>query len=198
MKFSKIKWNGMKVFLAWIDKKGKTEIEHHLNSYDTPAPELPKALSAFVPIVLDLLELPQAYRDDLRVTGLSINEEGDERSGLVVTCQKKIAQANSPLILNTPHLREPVAPTEHGAVGFFTNGMSEAIDKAQVAAIDYYRGKRAQTEIFEDSVSSKENDAAKDEPTMSINGGPRVPVSRLKRALEVMKADSPRKPRKKK
>jgi hypothetical protein len=192
MRFTKIKWNGMRVSLEWIDKKGKTEVEHHLNSYDVPAPALEKSLSAFVPIALDLLELPQSYRNDLRVTGLSTNEEDDERAGLVITLQKKIKQANAPLVLNTPHLREPVAPAEYGAVGFFTNGMSEAIDKAQVAAIDYHNGKRAQVDAFEDPPKEKA-----DEPTISINGGPDFPASTVKKALEIVKRSN-KKPRKKK
>jgi hypothetical protein len=135
MKFFKIKYNGEKVALSWTEHKlGGTEIEHNLHSGQTPAPDLPAALKKFERFVEELLEVPADWMNTLKVTGLSINEEEDDgREGLVITCQKKLASTNGPLVVNTPHLREPVKLGEEGP-GFFLDGMAEAIETANNAA----------------------------------------------------------------
>lgn len=151
MKFFKIKYNGEKVALSWTEHRpGGTEIEHNLHSGQTPAPDLPAALKRFEPFVEELLELPHEWMDTLKVTGLSINEEEDDgRAGLVITCQKKLAGANGPLVLNNPHLREPVKLGEEGP-GFFLDGMDTAIESANNAAQGFVQGKRAQKDLFEE------------------------------------------------
>lgn len=148
MQFRKIKWNGTEVVLQWTESKVRgDEIKHELTSTDAPAPSFEKAMAAFAPIVLDLLELPESYESGLRVTGLSINvEKGDDRLGLVMTCQKEIAEANGPLVLNTPHLRER---GDEDGPGFMTRDMEIALRNAELAAQQYLEGTRAQANLFE-------------------------------------------------
>ncbi|MDB4871991.1 MAG: hypothetical protein JWL97_2995 [Gemmatimonadales bacterium] len=150
MKFFKIKYNGEKVALSWTEHRvGGTEIEHNLHSGQTPAPDLPAALKKFERFVEELLEVPADWMLTLKVTGLSINEEEDDgREGLVITCQKKLANTNGPLVVNTPHLRAPIKLGEEGP-GFFLNGMEEAIAEANRAAQLFVEGRRAQKELFE-------------------------------------------------
>ena len=149
MRFTKIKSNGKTVELQWHESKlNGEEISHHLTSPDAPSPALPSALAAFVPIVLDLLQLPEDWSENLRVQSLSINhEKGDGRMGLVITCLKKLPDANAPLVLNTPHLRQPVNDDDTGP-GFFIEGMGEALDDVLSAALGFYNGERAQGDLF--------------------------------------------------
>jgi hypothetical protein len=70
-----------------------------------------------------------------------------------VTCLKKLTQANAPLVVNTPHLREPVEDREFGETGFFTDGMAEALLEAENQAEAYVGGKRAQGELFNSTPS---------------------------------------------
>lgn len=149
MNFTKIKFNGEKVSLSWTEKKsGGTEIEHNLHSAQMPSPDLPAALKAFDKFVEELIEVPRDWMATLKVTGLSINEEEDGRSGLVITCLKKVGAANGPLVLNTPHLRQPLKLGEEGP-GFFMDGMEGAIESADRAATGYVDGKRAQRNLFD-------------------------------------------------
>lgn len=147
MKFTKIKYNGEKVGLSWTEKKtGGTEIEHNLQSVAAPAPELPAALKAFERFVEEILEVPRSWMESLKVTGVSVNQEDDSRVGIVITSQKKVANANGPVVVNTPHLREPQKLGEEGP-GFFLKGMDAAIEQADRAATGYVQGKRAQREL---------------------------------------------------
>lgn len=149
MKFSKIKYDWKKVELSWTTKEKGAEIAHHLTSSARPAPAFTGAMRRFVPIVLSLLELPDSYDDGLQVTGISLNvEENDGRRGVVITSQKKLEAANAPLVLNTPHLREPVKDEEVDQPGFFPDEMEDAITHAERAASEYLEGKRAQGDLF--------------------------------------------------
>jgi hypothetical protein len=154
LKFTKIKYNGEKVAISWLETKpGGTEIEHNLHSTMKPAPDLEASLERFSRFVEEILEVSHEWMGGLRVTGISINtEEEDGRAGLVITCQKKLALTNGPLVVNTPHLREPKNLGDDGP-GFFLAGMDMAIDQAFTAATGFVQGKRAQREIFGDEVT---------------------------------------------
>lgn len=150
MRFSKIKYDGERVVLEWTTKKlNKEEVEQRLTSLQRPAPKFIEAMEAFRPIVFDLLKLPDSYKEGFRVTGLSINEEeGDGRAGLVVTCRKSLPDANSPLILNTPHLREIVDGDKDQGPGFFIAGMDEALRYMMEVAEKFVAGERDQGDLF--------------------------------------------------
>lgn len=150
MRFTKIKWNGEKVELRWTTHSGETldTIEHKLVSYDPPEPEMEEAFAAFVSPVLDILELPEMYGKDLRVTGASVNWGGEsDRMGVVLTCLKDLAETNAPLVLNTPHLKEE--DPEDGNAGQMPQKMVRMVDELQSRAARYVNGHRAQGELFE-------------------------------------------------
>lgn len=148
MNFRKIKTNGVKVELEWTTEVGSDETEHRLTSFAEPHPDLVSALAAFVPIVIRLLGVHPEWSEGLTVSSISINTEDDGRIGCVVTCLRTLPLCNAPLVINTPHLREPREDAEDGRRGFFVEGMAEAIDEAQTQAAAYLKGKRAQTEMF--------------------------------------------------
>lgn len=160
MQFTKIKYDGKQVELAWTEKKKSTEIIHTLSSKEQPDIELPNALAGFADFVERLAEVPHAWMRNVRVTSVSINvEEKDGRLGLVITSQKKLADANSPLVVNTPHLRQSVKLGEEG-VGFFLVGMEDAIDRAERAAQGFVGGKRTQTNLFDSAPKKSEPELA--------------------------------------
>ncbi|MGK2935224.1 MAG: hypothetical protein ACSLFE_08280 [Gemmatimonadaceae bacterium] len=150
MDFAKIKVTNDGVELKWGGERDDgTELVHDLKSHDQPAEDLRQAMTAFRAYVQKLLGITsEEWVSDLVVTGLSINTEKDGRRGLVVTCMKKLADANSPLVLNTPHLREPVDDITDSGPGFFIDGTIELIRAAERAAEAYLQGKRAQGDLF--------------------------------------------------
>lgn len=155
MKITKIKRQPNSVTITRVDAQGPNETEITLRSFEQPAASFDDALRAFVDLVLTLLKLPDAYRENFRVTGLSVNyEEADERMGLVVTCQKQLPDANAPLVLNTPHLREPIEG-ETGP-GFFIAGWESALDTALGEAVKFVNGTRAQRDLFADQHEAAE------------------------------------------
>lgn len=147
MRFTKIKWNGKEVVLAWTTKSGADTIRHTLDSFERPRQEFDDALQAFVPEIVQLLELPTAYAEELKVIGLSINYEEGDRAGLVVTCLKNLAEFNAPLVLNTPHMREPDFDDENP--GQMSDTVLQLLGRAQGAATRYVEGKREQGDLFE-------------------------------------------------
>lgn len=148
MKYRKIKYNGFKVELVSVTRKSDgAETEIKASSPGVPRPEFVRAYEAFKPKALELLEL-DGYEKGFKVIGLSINEEeGDGRCGIVVTCAKSLEATNAPLILNTPHMREPVGADDTGA-GFMPAGWLDLILAIQEEAQKYDDGEREQAEMF--------------------------------------------------
>ena len=155
MRFQKIKFSSAgEVLLQWAVKKpGGEETELKMTSKQAPAPEFEAALRAFILPALDLLELDKEYGENLRVVGLSINEEEDGRCGLVVTMLKKLEHANAPLVLNTPHMREYM--DEESDRGFMPDEMLQALKAAERAAKNFLDGKRAQADMFKPDAKEK-------------------------------------------
>lgn len=147
MRFRQIKSDGKKVALSWVTKDSAgTETAHSMESSESPAPEFTQALAAFVPLVLDLLELPKKYSEDLTVTGLSISESADSR-GLVVMATKKVARANGPFNIATPHLKAKQEEGQADGKGLISDAMQEALADAEKAADAFRTGARSQTEL---------------------------------------------------
>lgn len=144
--FQKVKWNGTEVKLVWSTSSLVAEVEHSLRSFQAPHQDFVDAFRAFIPLVLELLELSDEYASDFKVIGFSINTEEDGRLGLVVTCAKQLADANAPLILNTPHLRE--RNDEETTVGFLPDRWLDALSDVQSAAEAFLEGRRAQGDLF--------------------------------------------------
>jgi hypothetical protein len=157
MRFTKIKYDGKQVELAWSEKKKSTEIIHTLSSKEQPDKELGDSLSAFADFVERICQLPHAWMANVRVTSISVNvEEKDGRLGLVITSQKKLIDANSPLVINTPHLRQALKLGEEGP-GFFLVAMEDAIERAESAALGFVQGKRMQASFFDPAASKTES-----------------------------------------
>lgn len=156
MRFSKIRVNDKGVQLLWTttDANGTTTT-HDLTSAEKPTPDLPEALDAFREYVMDLLELPAKWRDQIRITTLSISDDKETNTrGLMVSATKKIAKASGrPLSITTPHMREG-AEDSTAKTGILEEEILELIAKAETAASRFVKGERAQGEIFPSDASA--------------------------------------------
>lgn len=151
MKYRKIKFNGTEVHIERMVKSASAHDERTdtLKSFDAPRPEFNDAMQAFAPSVRRLLELPGDY--DLRVTGLSISYQAEsERRGLVITCQKKLADANAPLVFNTPHLPEKDIDDPNPS---WPQEWYDLLDDLCEQATAYVDGKREQQDLFGDEAN---------------------------------------------
>ena len=150
MRFSKIKCTGEKVVLIWTTTENGVEDKHHVVSDEEPRPEFPKALDGFIPYVMELLGLGDnsVFRNELHVTGLSIDVGDDDRRGLVITCRKELARTRGPMVFNLPHIREPKEDgTESVVSGIWLPGMDKALKKCEAQAQRFLAGERSQTEM---------------------------------------------------
>ena len=151
MQFTKVKYSRAekKVELTWETTEGagqKDAVTHSLKSFDPPHPDFVAALDAFRRPVVEFLDLPWAYEKGLEVRGITINYEEDGRYGVVITCLKELDEANAPLVLNTPHLRQyQDDPIERG---FMPREWEPLLDRVHAAARDYVKGKREQGDLF--------------------------------------------------
>src|SRR5438309_1841834 len=111
MAFKKIKLADGVVTLELEEKpSAQREEQRVVTSREAPHPDFVEAFAAFIPVVIDLCELPEDYADGLTVrsASLSLDEEGNR--GIVVTSLKKLSKVPAPLVLNTPHVSERETP----------------------------------------------------------------------------------------
>lgn len=151
MILTKVKRKGVSTSVHWttLSANQLTTTEHSITSAEDPEPEFLTALDALKVHVLDVLELPESYGEGLRITGVSLSYDAEDRMGVVVTCLKDLDGTNAPLVLNTPYLPEPNfdQPDQPAMNDEFV----EAIDEVKKWAKRFTEGKRAQAELFDDA-----------------------------------------------
>jgi hypothetical protein len=143
---TKIKHSKGETEIIWKEENGLTgeSIEHKLTCSEPPRPELVDALQAFTSYVIELCELPSEYGDTLSVTGVSINENEHMGTGIVVTSLKKVSKANSPVVINTPHLSKDASCDGGPKWPVYVAGMLDALESE---ATLYRQGRRSQQEL---------------------------------------------------
>ena len=146
MPFSKIKYSLKDgVALEWRDAELAQAVEHRLTSSQEPRPEFLTALQAFAQYVRHLCDLPMSFEAGLVVSGVSISENDTQGRGIVVTALKKVSGANSPLVLNTPHVPETATSEGQPELPAFAVRMLNTLEEE--AAL-YRAGQRAQVDMF--------------------------------------------------
>ena len=108
---------------------------------DQARPEFHDAMAELLHPCLDLLELPKLYAARMSTRGLSFSWK-DGIMGAVITLQKELQGADSPLILNTPHL--PEMPYGEGENKLLPDQLLRALRECLVEAELYLKGERAQ------------------------------------------------------
>lgn len=147
MHFTRIKVTDKVVELDWSELLPNGEKKSiSLESPNRPLPALLAAMAALRDYVVELLELPSTWLDELRITTINIDEGKDGRRGLIVTCLRPIAKAaKRPLVMNTPQMREP--NSEEDVEMFLPDEILTLVKRAEVAAMAFVNGEREQTEL---------------------------------------------------
>lgn len=126
--------------------------DYSLACKSEPHPDLLAVLSALVPSVVEICELPMGYEEGLIVSGVSFSYSNDNM-GAVITSQKTLKTHPAPLILNTPH--KPVAPYSEGGddacLSSKTVMMLDALQNEAKAYIDGKRGTPVKEEAPDDT-----------------------------------------------
>lgn len=121
--------------------------EFALRSSDKPRDQFYVALAALIPYVLEICEVANTWDEDtVKVTGVSFSYK-DDVFGAVVTAQKKLKLANSPLIINTPS-RTNAPYSENGDEDLcFDNKTAKLLENLQDEALRYINGDRKQSQL---------------------------------------------------
>ena len=136
-------------------KTGKIQLVYDQNGdekdikfIDIPLSSFPAAMAALIPPALELLEVPADYDDNMTATGISFSDT-DGIMGAIVTLQKELAGAHSPLVLNTPHLAEEPYGDSGDDSCLLPGELVDALQACISEAERYIQGERAQMDMFE-------------------------------------------------
>lgn len=159
MEFTKIRHDSKgKTTLEWHERRGKDLVAQTLESKEPPRPEFLTALQSFIPIVVDLLGVPELWAKDMTIRSVALKVTGGDdeddgaggREGIVITAVKTLDGLSRPLVINTPLLQEGAADddTEEAAgMGRWTDELTVAIGRVKVEAKKYADGERAQLSL---------------------------------------------------
>lgn len=160
MDFTKIRWDGQRVHLAWLEEQSdSTRREVRYVCSDPPHEDFELALALLARPVAELLELDEDWvgrtvvnerpnpSAQFHVTGLTLSRQGgDERLGVVVTCQRQLFDAPAPLVLNTPQVTEAGPSSADGAA--MSPDLLAGVTRVIREAERYLGGHRAQASLF--------------------------------------------------
>lgn len=141
-RIEKVKFDGSKVRIEYsTERKDGRFDEQVLASFDTPAKEFNDALQALKADVCTICELPSDYANVMRVSSVSITWTNDVM-GAVITAVRPVKTANSPVVLNTPHL--PATDYAPGGSGPTLEGATvERLERLIAECHRYILGDRA-------------------------------------------------------
>jgi hypothetical protein len=172
-----------------VIERGKDGSERHiLECADAPKPKLLEALQALAVPALkecEVIRTLDATEIDARVRSVSFSWSLDIM-GASICLLVALDHADQPLVLNTPH--KPSQPYSGETGHALPEAMVEKLTRLHVLVERYIDGDRVrqQTDLFEDQDSPKDNGC-----TLSVNGGPHVPLSTVRKALAVVKRKKP-------
>lgn len=144
----KIKVDTTRITIDWeIDNgDGRAPDEYHLKCADMARPEFYKALAAIRQDVIELLELPPAWLDDIKVKGATFSYTEKGTKGVVITATRDLKISAAPMNLNTPHVPYDSQNPDKFVIPYFTE---ERLNKLEEEAERYIDGDRAQGSLFD-------------------------------------------------
>jgi hypothetical protein len=148
MKFSRISVTKKGVELAYERKDEHKSEEVVAKSAERPLPSFADALQSFTAFVIDLLEIPDEWRDNLTVTTLNLSEDKNGYRGLIVTATRPIPKAyDRPLVMNTPLVREGSEDASDEACTL-SDEVLELVALVEGEAVRYLNGEREQLDLL--------------------------------------------------
>jgi len=131
--------------------------EKSLKSSDLARESFHTALDSIKPHLVEVLELPEGYKRDLAVTGISFSQKGSVTSA-VISAKKILQHSNSTFNISCP--KKPMGTESEGATGedCFTDEMIAVLKECIAEAVLYVKGERSQTTL--ELVTDDEEDEA--------------------------------------
>lgn len=150
LRICKVKDDGDKVRIEYqrerADKQGYDD--YSMSSVDRPTVAFTQALSALSADVVQICELPESDADKLTIRGVSVTWTSDIM-GACITALKRLNTANSPLVINTPHLPSEDYGDNDGPV--LREETALRLHRLLLEAEGYIDGDRAQPSLLKDA-----------------------------------------------
>lgn len=113
-----------------------------------PEPSFPKLIDELKPFVIEMCELPQ--KSTIAISGISFSYHGEmETQAAIVTFQKKLAEGNAAITINTPLKYIERTGEDTPVTQIMPQEMANVMAKITKAAIAFVKGLRKQTDLFE-------------------------------------------------
>lgn len=124
-----------------------------LKTKEEPLPSFNIAVEAVRKAAMEMILAPDDW-SSTRLSGMSINYEGDDRFGVVVTLLVDIDGFAAPLVINTPHLRQEL-PDDEGGI-FMPEDFQADVEVLRDEAMKFLAGERAQANLFSEPARERE------------------------------------------
>jgi hypothetical protein len=146
---TKVKYDGARVRVEYQKERadGQSADDFTLNCADRPSNAFLAALTALADDVVAICELPEPEARKLTVRGVSFTNTNDI-FGAVITALKELGTANSPLVLNTPHLTEEPYGEGDDSTPLLKTETADRLHTLALEAENYINGDRAQPSLF--------------------------------------------------
>jgi len=113
-----------------------------------PDPALFTLMDKLKPFVIEMCELPK--KSDVTMSGISFSYHGEmETQAAIITFQKKLTEGNAVITINTPLKYVERTGEDTPTSQVMPQDMANIIDKITKAAIDFVKGLRKQTDLFQ-------------------------------------------------
>lgn len=99
--FTKIKYDGKSVYLAWENANGDSADVYSFQCEEKPTPEFEEALTAMFADVIRVCDLPDDYANAMTVRGVTIGY--GETTTCTITALKPVDTVDAPFTINTPN-----------------------------------------------------------------------------------------------
>lgn len=146
LRITKAKYDGSKVRIEYEQQRpDKQYDEFTMSSVDRPTPTFILALNALAADVVKICEFPEDDAKKLTIRGVSVSHTNDIM-GVCITALKAVKSAQSPLVLNTPHIpEEPYGDAESPTL---TRETLDRVHSFLLEVENYIKGERAQPSLL--------------------------------------------------
>lgn len=113
-----------------------------------PLPEYLKLLDSLKPFVIEMCELGK--KSTITISGISFSYHGEmDTQAAIITFQKKLSDGNAVITINTPLKYVERTGEDTPVSQVMSQEMAEVMDKITKGAIEFVKGLRKQTDLFQ-------------------------------------------------
>jgi len=155
---------------------------HHLRTNENPLPSFGKALDALAPLACAIMEAPEGWALNLKVSGFKLGSMRDVRTASVLV-QKGLGLSGKVLNVTTPPALLSTPQTEGAVTPPLSTVQASLIGEAEEEAKRYVKGDRAQgTLTLDDDGTGTQPEAGEELPFPAGSAGTPAKQSRSARA----------------